>query len=84
MIGVVVGHEQVSDLPRFKPFGSHVVDHHLAAVEAGVDHPETVSGIDDVAVGVQPAGEVEAVVAAADEVQVVVDLHESISSSEIE
>ena len=80
MVGVVVGDEQAGDVPRFEALGHDVGDDLLAAVEAGVDHPQALARVDDVAVRVQPAGEVEAVIPATDEVEMVVDLHSASSS----
>src|SRR5262249_3049636 len=84
VVGVVMRDEQPDDVARVEAVRPDVRDDLLAAVEAGVDHPQAFAGVDDVAVSVQTTGQVESVVPAADQVQMVVDSHRAVSSSGME
>ena len=72
---MVVRHEQPPDLTRVQTVSPQIRDYLLAAVEPGVYHPELVAGVDDVAVGVEIAREIEAGIAATYHVELMVHSH---------
>ena len=84
MVRVVVGHKDLGDLVGVQAIGAHVLEYAIPAIEACVDHPELVPGVDYVDIGIETVRQVVPVVAAADDVEVFINLHFANSSSGIE
>ena len=82
VVGVVVGDDDARDARRVEAVGAHVVEDLVRPrPEAGVDHHQLVARVDDVRVAVQAVREVEAVVAAADQVDVLRQAHRQLAGT---
>ena len=83
MIGVIVGDDDLSDASGIQTVGRHALEDAVGAgAEARVDESELVATVDQIDVAVESVGQVEPVVAAADQIDVVRQLHRYPSGTE--
>ena len=83
MVGVVVRDEDLRDPRRVVPIGANDVEDLVGPrPEPGIYEGELASPVDQVGVAVEAVGEVEPLVAATDQVDIVGELHRYVEGTE--
>ena len=83
VIGVVVGDDDLRDPRRVEAVAPHELENPVGAgPEAGVDERKLYFAVDQVRVAIEAVGQVEPVVAAPDQVDVLGELHSPLLATE--